>query len=202
VSQFLMGVDLGQAKDYTAICVVKRQDPRPWGYHVVWLERMPLGTTYPQVVERIKVLLKTEPLRGDAALVVDGTGVGKAVVDLMVTQGLTPLDVSIHGGEVVSVEGRHFRVPKRDLVAVLQVLLQSKRLLVAASLPEAGTLVKEMLDFKVKITEHANDTYSAWREGAHDDLVLAVAIACWFGERGLGVHSKHGVRVRWKGSGA
>jgi hypothetical protein len=196
----LMGVDLGQTTDYTAICVVKRQDPRPWGYHVVYLERLPLGTTYPQVVDRVKTLLHTEPLRGDTALVVDGTGVGKAVVDLMVAQGLAPLDVSIHGGEAVSVDGRHYRVPKRDLVAVLQVLLQSKRLLVAASLPEAGTLVKEMLSFRVKITEHANDTYAAWRENAHDDLVLAVAIACWFGERGLGAKLSHRkMRLHFRG---
>ena len=29
----------------------------------------------------------------------------------------------------------------------------------------------------------AHDSYGAWREGAHDELVLAVAVACWYGER-------------------
>jgi hypothetical protein len=28
-------------------------------------------------------------------------------------------------------------------------------------------------------------SYEAWREGDHDDLVLAVAMACWCGERYL-----------------
>jgi hypothetical protein len=28
----------------------------------------------------------------------------------------------------------------------------------------------------------AHDSYGAWREGAHDDLVLAVAVAAWYGE--------------------
>ena len=31
-----------------------------------------------------------------------------------------------------------------------------------------------------------NDTYEAWRESDHDDLVLAAAIACWYGEKKLG----------------
>ena len=29
----------------------------------------------------------------------------------------------------------------------------------------------------------AHDIYGAWREGQHDDLVLATALAVWFGER-------------------
>ena len=36
--------------------------------------------------------------------------------------------------------------------------------------------------FQVKITAAANATFGAWREGSHDDLVLAVAMACWYGE--------------------
>ena len=31
----------------------------------------------------------------------------------------------------------------------------------------------------MKIIDNANDTYGAWREGTHDDLVLAVALAVW-----------------------
>jgi hypothetical protein len=41
-------------------------------------------------------------------------------------------------------------------------------------------LVKELMNFRVKITAHANDTYDAWREETHDDLVLALAMACWY----------------------
>ena len=43
--------------------------------------------------------------------------------------------------------------------------------------------------FKVKIDpQTAHDSYSAWREADHDDLVLAVALACWLGEK-VGVPS-------------
>ena len=42
-----------------------------------------------------------------------------------------------------------------------------------------------MLAFQVTITNAANDTYGAWREGTHDDLVLSVALAAWYAERGV-----------------
>jgi hypothetical protein len=35
----------------------------------------------------------------------------------------------------------------------------------------------------VKITPATNEVFGAWREGQHDDLVLAVAIAVWQAER-------------------
>lgn len=40
----------------------------------------------------------------------------------------------------------------------------------------------ELQNFKVKINpETAHDSYGAWREGQHDDLVLAVALGLWVG---------------------
>ena len=38
----------------------------------------------------------------------------------------------------------------------------------------------------MKITAAANETFEARHEGRHDDLVLAVALAVWAGERFLG----------------
>jgi hypothetical protein len=75
-------------------------------------------------------------------------------------------------------------VPKRDLVGIAQVLLQTERIQFAAGLPLTPLLVHELLEFRVKIDPlTAHDSYGAWREGQHDDLVLAVAIAAWYGEQ-------------------
>jgi len=52
---------------------------------------------------------------------------------------------------------------------------------IASQLPEADTLTRKLQNFQVKITGAANDTYGAWREGTHDDLVLAAALALWTG---------------------
>jgi hypothetical protein len=43
--------------------------------------------------------------------------------------------------------------------------------------PAAEVLTRELEGFKVKITPAANETFGTWRDGEHDDLVLAVALA-------------------------
>jgi len=66
----------------------------------------------------------------------------------------------------------------------LLVLFQNERLKIAAGLSMADALVGELLNFKVKIDpKTAHDSYAAWREGDHDDLVLSVSLAAWWADR-------------------
>jgi hypothetical protein len=214
---YVAGLDLGQASDFTALAVLERSRPTggddPWSqtYQVVrhWsglatapvptarvkkestfavrhLERFPLGTSYTVICERLVQLFAQPPLKG-SPLVVDQTGVGRAVVDLIGRAGprasLRP--ITITAGHAVVVDGPGWHIAKKELVGVMQVLLQSRRLQVARSLPLAAVLVKELRAFRVKITPSANETFESWRERDHDDLVLAVALAAWVGERGM-----------------
>jgi hypothetical protein len=93
--------------------------------------------------------------------------------------------ITITAGHEVVPDGAGWHVPKKELVSALQVLLQSRRLQVARLLPMASVLVKELEAFRVKITASANETFEAWRERDHDDMVLAVALAAWVGEHAL-----------------
>jgi hypothetical protein len=190
------GLDLGQAADYTALCALAPVLPgRPtekFRYHVPLLHRWPLGTPYLEIAEDLAALVKAQA--APAILALDQTGCGRPVVE-MVAQTLTDAQVpgflcavTITGGhETTAVGGGQWHVPKKVLASVLQVLLQSRRLHVAAELPEAETLVRELSNFKVKITTAANETYEAWREKDHDDMVLAVALAAWAAEHGIGL---------------
>jgi hypothetical protein len=204
MSNFIVGLDLGQAQDYTALTVVERMPQwameevirksgnmtqtvtqkveKPSHYHIRHLERYELGTLYPTIVAKVKGLLQTPQLRG-AKLVVDATGVGRAVVDMFRAAELKPIGILITGGDIARFEKGYWRVPKRDLVGCVQAPLQDKRIMFAEGLPLVQTLVTEMMNFQVKITESANDTYGAWREGQHDDLILAVMLACWWAQR-------------------
>jgi hypothetical protein len=67
----------------------------------------------------------------------------------------------------------------------MQVLLQDRRLRVAPSLAQADMLVRELSAFEAKPSRAAPDSLEAWRQGPQDDLVLAVALPCWYGERCL-----------------
>lgn len=143
-----------------------------------------MGTKYTKIVERVHELVEISPLNEiPSCLLVDKTGVGASVVDSFDHEGINPLPVTIHGGSNVTMRGRDIRVPKRDLVSTTQVLLQNGRLKIAEGLPEAETLKRELLNFRMKIDPRtAHDSYEHWRVGDHDDLVLATAMACWFRE--------------------
>ena len=43
----------------------------------------------------------------------------------------------------------------------------------------ARKALRKLASFKVKITPAGNDVYGTWREGEHDDLVLALACGVW-----------------------
>jgi hypothetical protein len=185
---YYVGVDLGQTTDFTAVALIER--PSEWPedgvvhYALRHLQRFPLKTPYTAIVPAVVQMARSLP--GYPVLVVDQTGVGRAVVDLLQSAPLpgrmVPITITAGHQATVLEDGSH-HVPKKDLVGCLQVLLESRRLRVARGMPEADTLVREMQDFRVKITAALNETYSAWREGKHDDLVLAVSLACWLAER-------------------
>lgn len=193
---YVLGLDVGQAQDFTALCVLER-DVRPTGrkdgtggeewadhYTVVHLERPPLKTAYPEVVRAVQKTLAHPKLDGNAQLVVDATGVGRPVVDMLREARCEPQPVTITAGQTVSITDDGFwHVPKRILVSATAIALQTERLHVARSLALSETLTREMLNFKVKINAKAHDSYEAWRDGEHDDLVLAVALAVWWAER-------------------
>jgi hypothetical protein len=228
---YYLGLDLGQARDYSALAIIEEQlyVGEAWAIEVLhqqdfekglsagWvspaaitpyqarialghsgqygrpaevplairhLERFELGTKYTDVVDRVAALVRSEPLRRmPAILLVDKTGVGAAVLDSFTHARIGAVAITLHGGSSVTRDPQRpgFRVPKRDLITVTQVLLQNGRLRVASELPEAETLKRELLNFRVKIDpKTAHDSYEHWRESDHDDLVLAVSMAAWF----------------------
>jgi hypothetical protein len=195
-ADYLIGLDLGQTRDHSALAVVERiERPHPDGtgqlvshYAIRHLRRWPLHTSYPAVAADLAGLVRTPPLSWPV-LVVDQTGVGQAVVDFVAQARLaaTLERVVITGGRRTSrgASGA-WHVPKKILVRCLQAVLTSRRLHVAA-LPERAALLQELLAFRVKITAAARETFAAGRPGDHDDLVLAVALATWWGERQQGI---------------
>jgi hypothetical protein len=193
--EWILGVDLGQSVDPTAICamhhrVVPLENWSPnlkgkfWKqdftehFDVRLLERVKLGISYPAVVQHVASLLARPPLTR-ATLIVDDTGVGRAVGDLMLQAGLRPKRVTITAGMDTTEHNGAWRVPKGVLISGLDARLHTGELRIAAALSDAGALAEELKDFQRKVSDAGRSSWSA-RTGAHDDLVLAVAISLWW----------------------
>ncbi len=69
-------------------------------------------------------------------------------------------------------------VPKRELIGALVTALENERLQIASSLRYAAALVGELQAFRLQVTGAGRAAYGA-ETGAHDDLVVAVALAVW-----------------------
>ena len=70
-------------------------------------------------------------------------------------------------------------MPKRDLMVGLQLMFDQGQLRIARGLPETEVLMKELMGMRVRISASGHKSYGSGRETPHDDLVLAVVLACW-----------------------
>jgi hypothetical protein len=220
--RYSVGVDLGQANDFTAIAVLKQEIVPPESalfapvgehpgnrlvegrsvYDLVYLKRPKLGTPYDVIARRVADLIcELEPQGafgelGQVTLSVDGTGVGRGVVDMLDTEfkrrGATSKSVPKVDFRRVSVTGSnaslkrpsrsdgYWSVPKRDLVFPAVAAFQQKRLRIAKGIRDRDALVNELKNYR-RTTNIAtgNMSFEPWRESEHDDLLFAVCLALW-----------------------
>jgi hypothetical protein len=120
-------------------------------------------------------------LRDKCKLVIDFTGIGRPIFDMFVQAGMDPVGITITAGDRATDdrEGSGYRVAKILLVSRLQALFHAGELRIAKSLPEAPALASELQDFRANISDTGYVGFGA-RVGKHDDLVLALAIGCWY----------------------
>ena len=162
MSTWFIGVDLGQKNDPTAVAVLQRfvslrahQSPLLQSLNVLHVERLPLGAPYPRVVD----MLRAARLNCD----------------------ISP--VNITGGDQQSRSGKTWNVPKRDLLASLQLPLEHGQLKLAPNLKLMSSLIREFTDFRSTTNSSGHVRLGADGSGEHDDLVIAIALACWRAQR-------------------
>jgi hypothetical protein len=192
MNMYFIGLDLGQRADFSAVAVVERDEQRlaflPSAIRrmrVRYLERLPLGTPYAQVVGRVGEIIRHPALCRQSRLVVDATGVGAPVVEMLraARPSFPVTAVTTTSGERARGIGEDWHVPKKDLMAGLQILLENGQLTIHRKLREAATLVRELTDIRLSPRAGGHAGMGADGYGEHDDLALAVALACWRGRR-------------------
>jgi hypothetical protein len=190
---YYVGLDLGQRQDHTAIVVIEKEKPgREFGdwrfFHPAFVlvrhaERVALGTPYPAVVKRVREITRDRQLAGRCTVIADGTGVGAPVVDMLREAGLgcEVTRLLITGGQTASrgqeMGGTVWHIPKQELLMRVQVLLEQGELKIAADLKELRALVRELKGMRMGL--RGNGLKAGACAGEHDDLVMALALACW-----------------------
>lgn len=190
-SSIISGLDLGKVKDNSALTMLQR-DPLPvplpkrkWRYTVRWIALWPLGTKYTILAEDLSKLYQN-PKVSKSRLAADNTGVGQAVLDLIrekqVDARLIP--ITSHGGQIshFDVAEQAWHTAKRDMVASLQVILQSGLLDIDDRVPHLDRVRKELVSYRETITRAKNTTFAA-DSSQHDDIVSSLMMAVWLGEQ-------------------
>ena len=106
----VVGVDIGRRRDHSAIAVVEERRVKTGWDAANWMdrfeiqtavrhvERLPLGTSFTRVVNRIKTVTEALEEAPPIAVVMDATGVGDAVVEMLERAGigcaLTPVTIT------------------------------------------------------------------------------------------------------------
>jgi hypothetical protein len=129
------------------------------------------------LVDRAAEIVSDPRLQG-CTLVVDATGVGAPVVEMLRAAKLPCrlIAAQITGGSDEGSDGTYHRVPKRDLVIGLQVLFEHWPLEMAVGSPGLNALVQELAEFKSRRSGSGTMKFA----GARDDLTMALALAWWW----------------------
>ena len=220
-----LGLDLGKRKDFSALALLEYtrpyieyrnpvtyameqefEDPR---YAIRQLDRIPLGTKYTDVVEQVRSkLFKITQQNYDCTLIVDATGVGQPVIEMFhhLPARATLVPVVITAGSGESRTSDEWRIAKQDLIAGLQIMLETGKLQISNKLAYTSALLEELLEFRGTTTPRGNEI----SEGPQDDLVIAAALAVWrarqheqtkpkvgFQNKDLGLHGATPSRSGW-----
>jgi hypothetical protein len=206
--EFLVGLSVGQGRQPTGIAVLERHPrSRPGesrNYTCRYMRRLlPPATAYPILVKTLTTMFCGTQLTGQDLIVEAGPGI-RAVVAYLRKQrlktGIQPVELKA-SAEDAFVDGL-WRVTKASVIETTRLAIQEGRLVfddqmppkVIATTPSAQTIYQALLNYPFNKTPAANDAFAS-REGADDDLILAVALACWYGES-----CRREFWMRWGGS--
>jgi len=157
---------------------------------------------YEESAGKVKRLMGHRDLVSNCDLLVDGTGVGDASVELLRKMGLNPVPILFTGGtavrEITGEMRRPFRltpgqasfgqlavleeihVPKEDLKEAGVLLTQQRRVRVAESLRWAEDFKKQLNGFKEMMGKSGRKSYNAETDSLHDDQVVCYLMMAWW----------------------
>jgi hypothetical protein len=201
-NRFCAGVDLGKQVASTAIAIVRlerlpieilpgdpnrgldvnlRQKLGPKKIFVEHEERLPLKQSFVTQAAYLKALSLREPYRSAGCeWIVDRTGVGGAMVDVMSdTYNLHCIRVAITSGRNPgSDRDGSLTIPKGELMSALMAAFANRELQISPALPDYAEVMKQMKAMQVSFTTHNSMVFNG-ASGVHDDFCTAFALALY-----------------------
>ncbi len=162
---FYTGTDLGKERDFSVICVVKKERSI---LKIVFIKRFPLNTNYGSIIGYLKVL--NERLVTIHSNYIDITGVGNAVVEEMIRAGIP------------SIQGITFTLQsKEEMATILREKMRNGEIkipYVPAKKLEDIDLTAELNVEKFELMKTGHLRFSH-PEGGHDDVFWSCCLACY-----------------------
>ena len=164
---------------------------------LVWLKQEE-NLRYEEMRQSFMRLIRRPELRDNCDQLVDGTGVGDAVIEDLRHDGAFPISIVFTNGgrahpvyaEIGQIFGeeragelapmrtiKEWLVPRRDLVSDGALILEQGRLAVAAGIKHREAFEAQLTGFTLN---RKKMKYEAESEDLHDDIVVNFLMAAWW----------------------
>lgn len=192
-SRYWLGVDLAQAQDNTALVVIhdeclpewrtsQRQALGPRRRTIVFADKF-RGVSYPDIMNHVVRTMAKQPLQGRTKLIIDASGLGRVVSDLLWEQSVDHIAMQMVAGQNWQRKGRYVNVGKTFLLETLSMLFATGDLSFASDLPLRDDILAELATFELTATAAGNQVITQGRSGDHHgDLAIALAAAAFASE--------------------
>ena len=187
--RYWLGCDLGQKQDPTAVIVIKDYAHPEWQnarqvlgkrHRVIVYADHFIGYSYPDIVSHLIRTMTREPLRNSVQLVIDATGLGRVISDLLQEARVEHIAMQSTVGQNWSRKGRYVNVGKHAMIENLSILFSSSDLTFAKDLPLRDHIMSELETFQLEMTNAGLPIITQGRRGQHHgDLSIATAVAAF-----------------------
>ena len=185
----IISVSLGGAAGPTGLAVIEprseywhpkgNESELDWKNHytVFWLERLSPGRPSSAIAARVREIAAERQLGHGYDVLVDITKTGSAAVRSLEDLGVRYVrPIEITNADATAYHNDVERVSFRDVGGTLNVVVQDDRIRVSKELILAPSLLTDLEALDPAMPRRASEA------GQSDDLMIAVAMAVWWGE--------------------
>jgi hypothetical protein len=190
VGAWVVSVDFGGAaapkdakNDFTALSMIECLDD---SLALRDLRHLPIDQSFTEQQETIlKAVAKIQASGRSVTLVGDSTGLGKPQLHLLREKRLCRvIGIWLTAGNTVGGSFDDKTVPKVDVITAAQLALEQRLITWNKRLELANIFARELRGYRFKVRASGSTELGNHRgDSDHDDLVLSVAMACWWALR-------------------